>query len=216
MARRRAGRRWPAYSKPQSLPEGVAALTNHVSVPGVLVRRMGQVGLVEAKDGARLQAELMPGQRLVSIEGDLWRWDGYRAGAEDAPSAAALRLQQLNRLQELKQDLEEATARAMGAVQGHEALKARLTALTEADRAARDARREADRGVTEASRAMSRAEADRNIAGGKLESLRLAVARHEEEAMAARIRLKEAEAAVADLGDLEAARAACRGRQDDG
>ncbi|MGB5556934.1 MAG: chromosome segregation protein SMC, partial [Paracoccaceae bacterium] len=200
-----------AYSKPQSLPEGVAALTNHVSVPGVLVRRMGQVGLVEAKDGARLQSELLPGQRLVSIEGDLWRWDGYRAGAEDAPSAAALRLQQLNRLQELKQDLEEATARAMGAVQGHEALKARLMALTEADRAARDARREADRGVTEASRAMSRAEADRNIAGGKLESLRLAVARHEEEAMAARIRLKEAEAAVADLGDLEAARASVEG-----
>ncbi len=197
----------PGYAKPQPLPAGVAALTNHVSVPGVLARRMGQVGLVDAADGARLQADLLPGQRLVSIEGDLWRWDGYRAGAEDAPSAAALRLQQLNRLQELKQDLEEATARAMGAVQAHESLKAKLVELTEADRAAREARREADRQATEASRAMSRAEADRNIAGGKLESLRLAVARHEEEAMAARTRMKEAEAGLADLGDLDEARA---------
>jgi len=198
----------PGYALPQALPEGVAALTNHVSVPGVLVRRMGQVGLVDASDGARLQAELKPGQRLVSVEGDLWRWDGYRSGAEDAPSAAALRLQQLNRLQELKQDLEEATARAMGAMQAHETLKARLVDLTEADRAAREARREADRAMTEASRAMSRAEADRNIAGGKMESLRLAVARHEEEAMAARTRLQEAEAAMAELGDLDAARGA--------
>ncbi len=197
----------PGYAKPQSLPKGVAALTNHVSVPGVLARRMGQVGLVDAKDGPRLQADLLPGQRLVSLQGDLWRWDGYRAGAEDAPSASALRLQQLNRLQELKQDLEEATARAMGAVQAHESLKSRLVDLSEADRAARDARREADRLATEASRAMSRSEADRNIAGGKLESLRLAVARHEEEAMAARVRLKEAEAGLADLGDLDAARA---------
>ena len=197
----------PAYSKPQALPEGINALTNYVSVPEVLVRRMGQVGLVDASDGHRLQPELLPGQRLVSIEGDLWRWDGYRAGAEDAPSAAALRLQQLNRLQELKQDLEEISAKAEGATQAHDVLKTRLAEMAEADKQARDARREADRGMTEASRAMSRSDADRNIAAAKLESLGLAVARHEEEAMSARSRLKEAEAAVADLGDLDAARA---------
>ena len=197
----------PGYKSPQILPTGISALTNYVTVPGVLARRMSQIGLVDAADGPRLQADLLPGQRLVSLEGDLWRWDGFRAGAEDAPSAAALRLQQLNRLQELKQDLEEASAKAAGAEQAHEVLKKRLVDLTEADRAARDARRDADRAMTEASRAMSRAEADRNIAGGKLESLRMAVARHEEEAMSARIRLKEAETAVADLPDLDAARA---------
>jgi len=196
----------PAYNVPQPLPHGVAALTNYVSVPGVLVRRMGQVGLVDAADGARLQADLLPGQRLVSQDGDLWRWDGFRAGAEDAPSAAALRLQQLNRLQELKQDLQEATARAQGASQAHETLKTRLVDLTDADRVARDTRRNADRAMTEASRAMSRAEADRNIAAGKLESLAMAVKRHEEESMRARASLKEAEAAVADLGDLGSAR----------
>ena len=196
----------PGYLRPQPLPKGADALTNHVSVPEVLVRRMSQIGLVEAEDGPRLQADLQPGQRLVTLEGDLWRWDGYRAWAEDAPSAAALRLQQLNRLEALKQQMEGATARAMGAKQAHEALTRLLAEQSEADRAARDARRAADARMNEAARALSRAEADRNLSQSRRESSGLAVARHEEEAMGARKQLAEAERAVADLGDLEAAR----------
>ena len=197
----------PGYANPQTLPDGVLALTNYVSVPEVLVRRMGQVGLVDAADGARLQVDLKPGQRLVSIEGDLWRWDGFRAGGEDAPSAAALRLQQLNRLVELKRDLEDANARAMGAAQAHDALNTRLAELTATDQSARQARRDADRLVADANRALSRAEADRNLSAGKLESSGLAVSRHEEEAMAARKSLTEAEKAAHELGDLASARA---------
>ncbi|MEJ6402937.1 chromosome segregation protein SMC [Yoonia sp. 2307UL14-13] len=197
----------PGYAAPQTLPDGVAALTNYVTVPEVLARRMGQVGLVDQADGPHLQADLKPGQRLVSVDGDLWRWDGFRAGAEDAPSAAALRLQQLNRLTELKRDLEEANATAVGAAQAHDALTALLKEQTEADHAARAARRDADRAVTDANRAASRAEADLNLAKGKLESLGLAVTRHEEEAMNARKALTEAEKAARDLGDLDTARA---------
>ncbi|WP_372887499.1 chromosome segregation SMC family protein, partial [Shimia sp.] len=198
----------PPYDQDQPLPEGVTSLVAHVSVPEVLERRMSQIGLVAAEDALRLQPLLQPGQRLVSLEGDLWRWDGYRAWAEDAPSAAALRLQQLNRLEELKQQMARATARADGAVQAHETLQTRLRELSEIDKAARLTRRDADRAVAEANRALSRAEADRNLAEGRLESLGLAVARHEEEAMAARAQLLEAERGMADLGDLEAARAA--------
>ncbi|MCP3969903.1 MAG: chromosome segregation protein SMC [Rhodobacteraceae bacterium] len=198
----------PVYGQPQALPAGVQALSNKVTAPGVLTRRIAQVGLVDAADGPRLQAELEPGQRLVSVEGDLWRWDGFRAGAEDAPSAAALRLQQLNRLEELKQELVGATARADGAAQAHEVLKTRLADLTEADRVAREARRAADTRMTEVNRALSRAEADRNIAEGKVESSRLAVTRHEQEATQARTESREAEAAQQGLGDLAAARAA--------
>ena len=195
------------YGASQGLPSGVEPLAGFVDVPEVLQRRIGEVGLVAPEDGARLQDALKPGQRLVSLDGDLWRWDGFRAGAEDAPSAAALRLQQLNRLVALKRDLEEASARADGARQAHEVLVARLSELTEADKRAREARRDADRLVTEASRALSRAEADRNISSGKLESLRLAVTRHEEEASGARQRFAEAEAAAADLPNLDDARA---------
>ncbi|MCI2395790.1 chromosome segregation protein SMC [Aliiroseovarius sediminis] len=197
----------PAYAQAQSLPDGVNALTNYVTVPEVLARRMSQIGLVSAADAPRLQADLKPGQRLVSMDGDLWRWDGFRAGAEDQPSTAALRLEQLNRLQELKQDLEDASARADGARAAHETLKTRLVETTEADKRARDARRDADRAMADANRALSRAEADRNIADGKLENLGMALKRHEEETMGARQRLIEAERGMADLGDLDAARA---------
>ena len=43
------------YAQPQTLPEGVTALGTHVNVPGVLARRMSQIGLVGADDGPRLQ-----------------------------------------------------------------------------------------------------------------------------------------------------------------
>jgi len=198
----------PAYDTDQPLPAGVTPLTQHVSVPDVLARRMGQIGLVDPDEGPALQAALLPGQRLVSLEGDLWRWDGYRAWAEDAPSAAALRLQQLNRLEVLKQSLEQASQRAEGARAAHETLTRLMVEQTEADKRAREARRQADRMVADAGRALSRSEADRNLAEGRLESLGLAVKRHEDEAMAARGRVLEAERALAELGDLAQARAA--------
>ena len=37
------------------------------------------VGVVERSNGAHLSGALKPGQRLVSREGDLWRWDGFAA-----------------------------------------------------------------------------------------------------------------------------------------
>jgi chromosome segregation protein len=198
----------PAYAERQALPEGVTSLVRHVSVPEVLARRVQQIGLVDSDDGQRLQADLKPGQRLVSLEGDLWRWDGYRAWAEDAPSAAALRLEQLNRLEVLKQEMERATTRVDAARGAHEALTLRLADLSRADREAREARKQADQLVAEAARALSRAEADRTLSEGRLESLGLAVTRHEEDAMAARGSVQEAEEAVAALGDLGAARSA--------
>ena len=205
-----AGSGWallPGYEAAQALPAGAQPLAEFVTVPDALLRRIGQIGLVDRAAGAALQPALLPGQRLVSLEGDLWRWDGFRAAAEDAPSAAALRLRQLNRLVELKRDLEEVGAKAEGARQAHEHLTARLAAATRADQEAREARRDADRRVAEASRAQSRAEADRSIASGKLESARIARARHEEEAEEAQIRLEDAGAAMEDLPELETARA---------
>ncbi|MEC7962365.1 MAG: chromosome segregation protein SMC, partial [Pseudomonadota bacterium] len=198
----------PDYDETQALPPGVPPLSNHVSVPDVLARRIAQIGLIDPEDAPRLQPLLQPGQRLVSLEGDLWRWDGYRAWAEDAPSAAALRLQQLNRLEELKQQSEHAGTRAEAARAAHEALTQRLADLTRADQAARQARRDADRLVNEASRRLSRAEADMTLAGSKLESLGMAVERHEDEAMESRARVVEAEEALGELDDLSEARAA--------
>ncbi|MEM6901237.1 MAG: AAA family ATPase, partial [Pseudomonadota bacterium] len=173
------------YTDAAALPHPAMALSDVVKGPSVLQRRLSQIGCVDPNEGANLQASLKPGQRLVSQEGDLWRWDGYRAWAEDAPSATALRLAQMNRLEELKQQLAHATSRAEGSVAAHEALKERLIRLTEADAAAREARKKADIAMTEAARALSRAEADLDLAKSKRAALALAVERHDEEARAA-------------------------------
>ncbi len=196
----------PTYPQDQRLPEGVTSLAQVVDVPSVLRRRIAQVGLVEAADGPRLQGHLLPGQRLVSVAGDLWRWDGYRAGAEDAPSAAALRLQQINRLRSLRKDLEQAEDRASAARDTHDILNRRLEDLTRADQMARMARRTADQHVADAARALSRAEADRNLAHGKRETSILALRRHEEEALNTRRSVAEAEASLRGLANLEDAR----------
>jgi chromosome segregation protein len=70
----------------QPLPAGAEPLAPHVTAPAVLARRLSQIGLVViARPGRGCRPSLRPGQRLVTREGDLWRWDGFRAGAEDAP-----------------------------------------------------------------------------------------------------------------------------------
>jgi chromosome segregation protein len=197
----------PPYDPAPALPEGALPLAAQVQAPPALARRLSQIGLVDAVAGDALQAALRPGQRLVSREGDLWRWDGFKVAREDVPSATALRLRQLNRLAQLKRDLEELTHRAAGAAQAHDHLRGELTAATQAEARAREARRAADQHLAETSRAASRAEAERSMAAGRLETAGLAVTRHGEDLAEARVRLAEAQKAAADLPDLAAARA---------
>lgn len=96
--------RLPDYDTDGTLPDGVTPLSDLVQAPDALKRRLSMIGIVEAGDGKRMQPDLKPGQRLVSRDGDLWRWDGYTAAA-DAPTAAAQRLAERNRLSELEGQL---------------------------------------------------------------------------------------------------------------
>ena len=197
----------PEYGDPAPLPNGASPLTDFVTAPAVLARRLAQIGLVDAADGGRLQSALLRGQRLVSVQGDLWRWDGYRAAAQDAPSAAAQRLVQLNRLGQINADLAKVETRLSDASQAHAALQARLAELARADQIARDARRTADTRVSDAGRSLARAEADKSIALGRVEAAELAVLRYGDGVEEARAQLQEAMANTDDLPDLEIARA---------
>lgn len=196
----------PNYSASADLPNGAEPLASHVDAPSVLSRRLSQIGVVSRADGARLQSDLKPGQRLVSTDGDLWRWDGFRQGGDDAPSAAALRLQQMNRLEELRETLALATSRLEASQENFDRIHQTLQDLIQADRDARTARKSADDAATNATRQMSRAEADRDQLVGKVENLKLAQARLEDETHAAADALKEAQKGITDLGDLDAAR----------
>ncbi len=193
------------YADAPALPGGLRPISDHVTAPAALARRLAQVAVVDRAHGPALQADLRPGQRLVSREGDLWRWDGLRTDTEDASNAAALRLQQINRIGALKEQLREARAKAEGTVRAHEVLKQELAAASDADKAARDARRAADSALADASRAASRAAAEHEMAMGRLETLRLSVSRHDEEVGAARARTSEASAALKALPDAATA-----------
>src|SRR5947199_404541 len=88
-----------------ALPEGVKPLGDHVNAPQQLRRRLAQIGVINREAAARLVPLLKPGQRLVSREGDLWRWDGFSVAA-DAPAGAARRLAGKNRLADIEAEFE--------------------------------------------------------------------------------------------------------------
>ncbi len=92
----------PPLAGAMGLPGGAEVMTKFVDGPSALSRRLSQIGVVaDAAEGEALQGALGPGQRLVSKEGGLWRWDGFTIAA-GTPTAAARRLEQKNRLAEIE------------------------------------------------------------------------------------------------------------------
>jgi chromosome segregation protein len=139
------------------LPAEAEPLSAHVDAPAVIARKIAQIGIVARHEGPRLQPLLRPGQRLVSREGDLWRWDGYAAAAE-APTAAAQRLASRNRLGVLEE--EAAAARNIVAMRQSEldAANTELRAANDHERQMRENWREALRSRDGARDALAEAE----------------------------------------------------------
>lgn len=108
---------------------GVAPLSASVKAPAALSLRLSTIGVVSQADGDRLQGQLPIGARLVSKEGDLWRWDGLIVRAK-APKPAAVRLAQRTRHDELETEIDglkpkleearQAQSTAAEAQRGHE------------------------------------------------------------------------------------------------
>ncbi len=96
--------------------EGVVPLAEFVEAPPELARRLARIGVVDREAGSRIQLTLKPGERLVSKEGDLWRWDGFSASA-DSDTSAAKRLAERNRLERLRNDMQEAATAAATAIE---------------------------------------------------------------------------------------------------
>ncbi|MDM7463315.1 MAG: hypothetical protein P3W95_006650, partial [Tepidimonas taiwanensis] len=199
----------PGWDAPQPLPPGTEPLAPHVQSPALLARRLSQTGLVrDVAQGAALQPCLLPGQRLVTPAGDLFRWDGMRVMAGESGSAAALHLQKVNELGRIAAQSDAAQARATDARAIHEAARDALSAAAQTEKSARDARREAERLLSEAARAATRAESELALAASRAETAGAELARHRADAADARERLAEAEdqlAALPDRGDAAAA-----------
>lgn len=174
-----------------ALPVDAEPLSLHVGAPPELARRLRQIGVVPRELGARLQPHLKQGQRLVSREGDLWRWDGFIAVA-GGMTPAAQRLAERNRLADMferekaqRAEVQKLTALDQEAAAAHATAAAeekRLRALWRDTQAAhvttRDAlaaierqARETEQKLAAIAEARTRAEVDRREAQASLDHI---------------------------------------------
>jgi chromosome segregation protein len=187
-------------SDPQ-LPEGAIALARFVQAPAELARRLAQIGVVERADGPQLAALLKPGQRLVSREGDFWRWDGFAVAAH-APTGAARRLAERGRLKAIEGELATAREDVESKLRTLETAEAARAAAAAAEIKTRTQWREAQQ-KSEAARedhAAAEREISRNLARiSALQEARQRVVAGRDETFAAR------EQTIAAIGQLPAA-----------
>ena len=195
-------------------PAGATPLTRLVKAPPALAARLAFTALVDRAEGDALQAGLTPGCRLVSKEGDLWRWDGFTSRA-DAPKPAAVRLEQKTRLAEVETEIEALTPRAEAGRQAAQAAAAKLAAIEDALRAARRETPAAEQLVLAARTALERFDREAARKEAHAASLDDVIGRFEaeltdhEEVLAAAQAAATSEAGGEDLAErLTAARAA--------
>ncbi|MGX1740846.1 chromosome segregation SMC family protein [Bosea sp. NPDC055353] len=140
-----------------ALPGGIESLLGHVEAPAALQRRLAQIGVIARGDGEAARLQLKQGQVLVSREGDLWRWDGFTSAA-DAPSPAARRLSEKNRLGDLEKEAKAARSAAETTRKALETAGAAARAAAQAETAAIEATRQARRVVDQDRQHLARAE----------------------------------------------------------
>jgi chromosome segregation protein len=200
-----------------ALPAGVEPLSGLVEAPLALTRRLDQIGVVAREEGPALRKLLKPGQRLVSKEGDLWRWDGFAQAAE-APTPAARRLTEKNRLGDLRSEAEAAREAAETARREAERSHAELTAAATAEQDTRQRSKAARREVESLREQSAAVQRRREAATARLEALAESYRRVATDLAEARAKHDDAGSALAELaapGDmdssLEAARAEAAG-----
>ncbi|MEL7027740.1 MAG: chromosome segregation protein SMC, partial [Pseudomonadota bacterium] len=189
-----------------ALPEGVEPLSKFVEGPARLQRRLAMIGvLIDEAAGGILQRRLAPGQRLVSRDGGLWRWDGFTA-ASDAKTPEAVRLQQQARLRELAAPRETAIAKAESARTAYQVSKREAAEAREREAELRASVRTARQALTAAREAVERLSVEGRKASARLAALAEARRRLAEDISEAERRQSDTRAAMSALPDGEALR----------
>jgi len=196
---------YPAYDQTVALPAGVQPLSDMVKAPATLSRRLRQIGIVASEDGARLAKDLQPGQRLVSKDGELWRWDGFTI-TDRGQTSAALRLEQRNRLNEVRRQSEGLIAKAEAARETFTKAQEGTKQIRHDCEQARQSSRNAERELNEARNRLTNKEREATQRSSKLlvlkeqsEQIAADIADTEQNRVAQQDRLSR-------IGDLDAAR----------
>jgi chromosome segregation protein len=189
-----------------ALPGGATALSTLLRAPEQLGRALSQAGLIGPdSDGDALQAALSPGQCLVTRDGALWRWDGYRVAAGQ-PSPAAIRLQQRARLRDTLARLSVADAALPPAARDADRALARRDDAARAAQSLRQTRAPAEAALAQAREEESRLGRQEAQARARIDALAPQLARAETalaEAEAACDAARAAQGAVPDAGLLD-------------
>ncbi|MBL6928021.1 MAG: chromosome segregation protein SMC [Rhodospirillales bacterium] len=195
-----------ALNDPQPLPGKCEPLSGFVKGPAALTRRLSQIGVVvDESAGSALRVSLKPGQRLVSRDGALWRWDGFTVSA-GAPTAAAARLEQRNRLAEVRAQMSDAEAAVSVAATRVEEAETRAAAAAEGEAVARRDALAADAANTQAGDALSQLREKASQIDSRLAGLTEAAERIAADLAEAETHAKEAADALASLPDPTQAR----------
>ncbi len=190
---------WSGRAAPPPVwPEGVTPLADGVTAPRELEARLAFTGLTTREDAARLRSGLAPGARLVSREGDLWRWDGLTVTAA-AARPAQIRLEQKSRLAALEADVAGLRPAAETAKAAHEAAARRLTAAETTARLARERPRAAERTLAAARDTAQRLEREAARREDRAQALDETLGRLEGESGEAQAALEAAQALVAAI-----------------
>jgi chromosome segregation protein len=181
------------------LPAEVEPLIAHVAGPPELSRRLHQIGVVDAAEGPRLQRSLKPGQRLVSCDGHLWRWDGWVAAVQ-VSTIAASRLAERSRLGALAREEAEVRRAADTAHDAAEAAAERLSAGQNEERRLRQLWREAQGKLAHTRDVLTTMERQARETEARIAAVADARGRAEEALAEARLQLSDTSAALATLG----------------
>ena len=202
---RNAARSWAGADTDRNdpaLPSGTQSLAGFVKAPAALARRLAQLAVADTDNGQPLAV----GQRLVTTDGVMRRWDGFVTRGDGA--TATERLQRQNRLDDLAAQRPQVELGVQELHDRRDSAAAKAAELTEAAAAARKALAQADEKRRAALRAADQAQAalDRHRDAAALFDRRLAEIA--EGAKEAADTLAANEAALAALPDDNIARAA--------
>ena len=94
------------YNHKSIFSEGIIKFSNFIKAPENLTKKLDFVGLIRDKSNIlTLQANLLPGQILVSLDGEIWRWDGYVSkGKQNSSTKAVLEQLKNRRLKQLSKE----------------------------------------------------------------------------------------------------------------
>ena len=94
------------YEQNSTFSDGVKKFSSLIKAPENLKKKLDFVGLVvDKKNVLSLQGDLLPGQILVSLEGEIWRWDGYVSkGKQNSSTKAILEQLKNRRLKQLSKE----------------------------------------------------------------------------------------------------------------